>query len=113
MDKSTVDQARKEAEEAYTKVSLLKDAYWKAEADYEKKVSRFRNFDYELAQTDGRLKKLPSQGERKVKKQPELTLDQLKDIATKLGFDLTTISEPEEDNEEAIQAMMEEECNEA
>jgi hypothetical protein len=108
MDKSTVDQARKEAEEAYTKVSLLKDAYWKAESDYIKKAARFRNFDYELAQTDGRLKKIPSSTQRKPQKQPELTIDQLKAIAMKLGFDLTTIEEPEEENEETIEAIMEE-----
>jgi hypothetical protein len=114
MDKSTVDQAKKEAEEAYTKLALLKDAYFKAESDYIKKLSRFRNFDYELAQTDGRLKKIPAQGERKVKKQPELTLDQLKAIAENLGFDLTSINEPEEENEEVIEALVEEEkINEA
>ena len=103
MDKVTVDLARKEAEEAWTKVSLLKDAFYKAESDYIKKVSRFRNFDYELAQTDGRLKKVPSkeQQERKPKKQPELTLDQLNTIAAKLGISIT-IDEPEEETEDEL-----------
>jgi len=108
MDKETVDRAMKEAEEAYTKMSLLKDAYLKAEKDYLKKGARFRNFDYELAQTDGRLKKVSPKGERKDKKQPELTLDQIKGIADKLGIKLTVETEEvieeveeleEEDNE--------------
>jgi hypothetical protein len=86
MEKWKVDDARKEASEAYIKMSLLKDAALKAEADYLKKLNRFRSYDYELAQTDGRLKKLPPQGERKTKKQPELSLDQLRVIAEKLGF---------------------------
>lgn len=97
MDKETVERAQREAEDAYTKLALLKEAYFKAESDYIKKVSRFRNFDYELAQTDGRLKKLKPQGERKEKKQPELTLEQLKSIAAKLGFNLNNIEEVEEE----------------
>ena len=60
MDKETVDQARKEADEAWTKFALLKDAYLKAESDYCKKQTKFRNFDYELALIDGRFKKVPS-----------------------------------------------------
>jgi hypothetical protein len=107
VDQETVDRSRKEAEEAYIKLSLLKDAFWKAESDYMRKVSRFRNFDYELAQTDGRLKKIPSSTQRKEKKQPELTLDQLKSIALKLGFDLTQVDEAEEQDEEITEAIME------
>jgi hypothetical protein len=111
MEKWKVDEARREASEAYTKMSLLKDAALKAEADYIKKLARFRNFDYELAQTDGRLKKLPPQGERKTKKQPELTLEQLRTIAEKLGFNLNTIEETEE-TEEVIEALMEDKSHE-
>lgn len=88
MDKLTVDQARKEAEAAYTKFALLKDAYLKAEDDYLHKSRKFQNFDYELAQTDGRLKKLPPQGQRKEKKPPELTVDQLRKIAATLGINI-------------------------
>ena len=102
MDKETVDRTRKEAEESWTKMSLLKDAYLKAESDYIKKLSRFKNFDYELAQTDGRLKKIPSSTQRKEKKQPELTLEQLKSIAATLGVNITIENEepePEEDLE--------------
>jgi len=110
MDKETVERAQKEAEEAYTKLSLLKDAYFKAEADYVKKCARFRNFDYELAQIDGRLKKVTPSTAKKEKKQPELTLDQLKAIAQKLGFNLNNIEEPKEEvDEETIEAIMEEE----
>ena len=110
MDKETVERAQKEAEEAYVKLSLLKDAYFKAESDYVKKSARFRNFDYELAQIDGRLKKVAPSGSKKTKKQPELTLDQLKSIAEKLGFNLNTIEEVEEEvDEEVIEAIMESE----
>ena len=109
MDKETVERARKDAEEAYVKLALLKDAYFKAESDYVKKSARFRNFDYELAQSDGRLKKLPSQGTKKVKKQPELSLEQLRSIAEKLGFNLNNIEEPEEEmDEESAEYLLEE-----
>ena len=88
MTKETVDQARKEAELAYTKFALLKDAYLKAEADYLHKSRRFQNFDRELAEVDGRLKKIPPQGQRKEKKPPELTVDQLRKIAATLGINI-------------------------
>jgi hypothetical protein len=107
--KEQVDALQKEAEVAYQKLSLLKDAYYKAESEYIKKLNRFRELDHHLALIDGRLKKVPPGGERKVKKQPELTLEQLKTIAEKLGFDLTSVDEPEEENEEVVEAIMEEE----
>lgn len=111
--KEQVDILQKEAELAYQKLSLLKDAYFKAESDYIKKLSAFKNLDHRLALIDGRLKKIPPSSERKVKKQPELTLDQLKSIASKLGFDLTSVDEvgevEEEENEEIVEAIMEEE----
>ena len=88
MDKETVYRARKDAEVAYTKFALLKDAYLKAEVDYLHKSRRFQNFDRELAETDGRLKKLPPQGQRKEKKPPELTVDQLRKIAATLGINI-------------------------
>ena len=88
MDKETVDRTRKEAEKAWTKMSLLKEVYFKAEAEYIKKLSRFRNFDYELALTDGRLKKIPAREKRGVKKQPELTMEQLRSVAATLGVTL-------------------------
>ena len=108
MDKSTVDIAQKEAEEAWLKLSILKDAYFKAEKDYLKKSSRFRNFDYELALTDGRLKKVAPSGERKVKKQPELTLEQIRTIAQNLGISINVEEEPDE---ETVEAIMEEEAS--
>ena len=91
MDKETVDQAQKDAEVAWTKFSLLKDAYSKAESDYVRKVNKFHRLDHALALEDGRLKKLqPSDSsKRKPKKQPKLTLDQIKGIAEKLGIKLT------------------------
>jgi hypothetical protein len=69
-----------------------------AQADYLKKSRRYRSFDYELALTDGRLKKIPPGGEKKEKKQLELTLGQLKSIAETLGVNIT-IEEPEEELE--------------
>lgn len=100
--KEQVELLRKEAEVSYQKYSLLRDAYTKAESDYFKKSRRFQNLDHELALIDGRLKKIPSSGERKEKKQPELTLDQLKAIAEKLGFDLTKVDEIVENREEEV-----------
>jgi hypothetical protein len=111
VDKLTVDKAREEAERSYVKFSLLKDAYIKAESDYIKKVDHFKNLDYKLALEDGRLKKVPpSEGkERKTQKQPELTLDQLKAIAAKLGVNIS-IEEPEEESEE-VQEVNEDETS--
>ena len=100
MDKETVDRTRKEAEEAWTKLSILKDAHFKAEAEYIKKLSRFRNFDYELALTDGRLKKIPAREKRGVKKQPELTMEQLRHIAATLGVNISVENEEPETEEE-------------
>lgn len=115
MDKETVNQARVEAEQAHTKLNLLRECYNKALVEYNEKSELFRKLDYELALEDGRLIKLPSAtpGQRKMKKQPELSLDQLKAIATKLGFDLTEVDEVDEEeseeemDEESIKAIME------
>ena len=107
--KEQVDVAQKEAELAYQKLSLLKDAYFKAETDYIRKSRCFQDLDHKLALTDGRLKKIAPSATKKTQKQPQLTLDQLKAIAMKLGFDLTTIEEPEEENEEIVEALMQEE----
>ena len=100
MDRETVDRTRREAEKAWTKLSILKDAYFKARADYIKKLSRFKNFDHELALTDGRLKKIPARGERKQKKQPELTMEQLRSIAATLGVNISAENEEPETEEE-------------
>jgi|GEM_PF-1891605 len=109
-----VNKARKEAEEAYLVYANLKQQYLMAENDWLKKSRRFKNFDYQLAEVDGRLKRISSADgskERKQKKQPELTLDQLQTIAAKLGVNIT-IEEPEETDQETINAIMEEEANE-
>lgn len=100
MDKDLVCQAKKEAEVAWTKYSLLKDLYTKAENEYLEKRKRFEELDYQLALVDGRLKKLPPSGDgQKVKKQPELSLEQIKGIAEKLGVKLTIEEEPESEEE--------------
>jgi phage terminase Nu1 subunit (DNA packaging protein) len=108
MDQEIVNKARKEAEEAYLIYANLKETYHKAEQDWLKKSRRFKDFDYQLAQTDGRLKKISSnEKERKEKKLPELTLEQLQSIAEKLGVNIT-IDETEETNQE-VNDLMEEE----
>jgi hypothetical protein len=102
MDKETVDLARKESEEAYLIYANLKATYLSAEQDWLKKSRRFKDFDYQLALVDGRLKKIPSGGEHKEKKQPELTLEQLKSVIAKLGVNLV-IEEPQEIIEEVLE----------
>ena len=97
--KEEVQELRKETELAYTKFHLLKEAYEKASVEYLKKSKNFQEADYQLALEDGRLKKLPAQGERKEKKQPELTIEQLRGIAAKLGIKIPDEDEDEEINE--------------
>lgn len=95
--KAQVDIARSDAESAYTKYHLLKEAADKAEKIYLEKLNTFKDLDYKLALVDGRLKKLPPSGEgRKEKKQPELTLEQIQSIAANLGIKITI---EEEDHE--------------
>ena len=98
--KARVEEAKKEAGTAYQKYSLLKDVYLKAEKEYFEKSRAFQALDYKLALEDGRLKKVPpsASGLRKTKK-PELTLDQLRAIAEKLGFDLSEIDKDEKAEE--------------
>ena len=50
MDKETVAQARKESNEAYLIYATLKIPYLKAEENWLKKLYRFKEFDYQLAQ---------------------------------------------------------------
>ena len=88
MDKETVERAKKESDEAYLIYSNLKAQYQEAEKDWLKKSRRFQDFDYQLALTDGRFKKLPPAGECKQKKKPTLTLEQLQTIASKLGISI-------------------------
>jgi hypothetical protein len=101
-----VDEARKIADKAYLTYSNLKTLYLEAEKDWIAKANKFKALDYQLAEIDGRLKKIPPSAERKTKKQPELTLEQLQAIAAKLGVSIT-VEEPEEDNEEVITSIME------
>ena len=100
LSKEGVQELRKEAELAYTKFHLLKEAYEKASVEYLKKSKNFQEADYQLALEDGRLKKLPAQGERKEKKQPELTIEQLRGIAAKLGIKIPDADEDENEEED-------------
>jgi hypothetical protein len=118
MDKETVERAKKESDEAYLVYSNLKAQYQEAEKDWLKKSRRFQDFDYQLALVDGRFKKLPPAGECKQKKEPELSLDQIKTIATNLGINIsveTDLSDKdavdsimEEDNEQSMESQTEE-----
>jgi hypothetical protein len=92
MDKETVDRCRKEADAAYLVYREAKRVFEEAQFDYLKKVRRFRSFDYELALKDGRLKKIPPSGIPKEKKKQPLTIEQLKNIAEKLGINLSAIT---------------------
>ena len=96
MDKETVDKAKEMAGAAYKRLQCLKPLYEAAERDYAKKSQIFQDLDLELAQTDGRLKKIPPGGRRAPRGMPELTLEQLKDIAAKLGVNIS-VEEPEEE----------------
>jgi len=95
MDQETVDQARKEAEEAYVIYAGLEKQYKAARDDYLKKSRRFYDYDHCLALTDGRLKKIPP-SQKKEKKPAVLTLEQIQNIADILGI---KIEEEDEDNE--------------
>jgi hypothetical protein len=107
MDKETVERAKKESDEAYLIYSNMKEQYKAAEQDWLKKSRRFKDFDYKLALTDGRLKKIPPAGECKQKKTPELTLEQLRTIAEKLGVNITV--DETVTNQENINTLVEEE----
>jgi len=97
VNKETVDNYHKECEKAYQKMRIAKAIYEDALADYLKKSRRFRDLDYKLALTDGRLKKVEAK-QTKQSKPAELTLDQIKEIAQKLGININSDeSEVEED----------------
>ena len=89
MDKETVAQARKESDEAYLIYTTLKIPYLKAEENWLKKLQRFKEFDYQLALTDGRFKKVSFGRECKEKKPPELTMEQLKNVIEKLNIKIS------------------------
>jgi len=89
MDKETVAQARKESNEAYLIYTTLKIPYLKAEENWLKKLHRFKEFDYQLALTDGRFKRISFGRKCKEKKPPELTMRQLKNIIEKLNIDMS------------------------
>lgn len=91
LSKEHVLELQKEAEASYIAYLTTKDAYDKASEEYLKKSRRFKEADYQLALVDGRLKKIPSVGEKKEKKQPEITIEQLTEIAEKLGIQVSSL----------------------
>ena len=97
MDQETVNQARKDADRAYKLYKRAKDLFDRLSADYLHKTRRFKEFDYELAQTDGRLKKIP---EHQRQKKKELTLIDVQRIAKILGVNLTEEKEDESKEED-------------
>ena len=98
MDQETVDQARKEAGEAYIVFEKAMKAYEAASTDWLRKKGIFQNLDYQLAMTDGRFKVIPP-GQKKEKKPATLTLEQIQNIADILGI---KIEEEDEDNAEEV-----------
>lgn len=111
MDKQLVYKAQKEAEDAWVHYRMMEDCTKKALSDYNAKLIVFRKLDKELAAEDGRLIKLPSAGEgkRKPQKPAELTLDQIKEIAKRLGV---SVVEDEEIINEELTELVEEFENE-
>ena len=83
-----VNELRREAEKAYLIYANLKEQYLSAEKDWLKKSRRFRDADYKKALVDGRLRRIESVS-RKETKSPELSLEQIKAIADKLGINIT------------------------
>ena len=63
MDRETVDQAKKELREAYTKYAIIRKAFLEAEGEWMKKKKIFERYDYELALEDGRRIILPPAGD--------------------------------------------------
>ena len=100
MDKTTVDAVRVDAERAYIIYANLKKQFEEAQLTYIRLSRKFQDYDHCLALTDGRLKKIPPSTQRKPKKQPELTLEQLKSIAATLGVNITIEDEEPEPEEE-------------
>ena len=99
MDKETVDRCRREAEESYQKLMIARSVFERAQEDYLKKSRRFRDYDYQLAKTDGRLKVLPPSERREKKNKPvELSIEQILRIAEKLGINLNSEPQPEEES---------------
>lgn len=102
MDKETVWRARQDAHRAFKLYERAKALYERLEKDYRRKAARFRSFDYELMQTDGRLKVIPEHT-RKAAKETVLTLQQIMDIAKVLGVKLG--EDEDEDKREETKAV--------
>lgn len=102
MDRETVDNARKELKDAYTKYEILKISFLEAEGEWMKKKKIFEKYDYELALEDGRRTILPPAGTKKTPAKPvELTLEQIKSIANTLGISIEE-EKPEVEEDEEI-----------
>lgn len=108
VEKWQVDEARKIAEDAYLVYANLKAQYIQAEQDWMKKAQVFRKLDYRLAEIDGRLKKIVSKSPQ-AKKVPELTIDQLKAIAEKLGISIPELDKIENGEALPLEEVVEEE----
>ena len=101
--KEFVEGLRKDAEIAYTKFKLLQDQAVKAETEYLEKSDRFKRLDYELAKIDGRMQRIPEKV-KKLKAQPELSLDDILLIAAKLGIKIVE-DEPTDEDEEIVEGL--------
>ena len=95
--------AKLEASAAYTKYAEVKKIYDQAEREWVSAQKEFEQLDYQLALIDGRRTILPPQvSGKKVAKQPMLTLEQIKEIAKKLGIQVS-VDEVDEDADLVIE----------
>lgn len=104
MDKETVERVRREAEVAYVELANLRAQVKIAEDKYLKVSRRFQDFDRQLAMVDGRFKKVaPNKSAKKKAQTVELSVDQIREIAAKLGI---VVQETPKVNEEKLIDMM-------
>ena len=104
MDKETVERVRREAEVAYVELANLRAQVKIAEDKYLKVSRRFQDFGRQLAMVDGRFKKVaPKKSAKKKAQTVELSVDQIMEIAAKLGI---VVQETPKVNEEELIDMM-------
>ena len=85
--KSKVIQARSKLLIIETKYREVKEEYDKTAEEWKAAVRELEDYDYEQSQVDGRTKTIPK-GQKASKAVKDLTLDQIKSIANKLGVSL-------------------------
>jgi hypothetical protein len=79
----------RETHETILKLRQILKAY---ESDYSKWYKRYNNADFELAKSDGRMKRVAPKTDgaiKKVKEETEMTREQILEIAKALGQEVT------------------------